>query len=97
MGAILVVPDSRAGWEVRSENSHVAQAHFSTRELALEAANHAVEIGEADRVEIRSESEDASGAADDDRSLRFALMAFATMGIAVILLLILLSALGIDG
>ena len=97
MSTILVVPDSRAGWEVREERSRFAQAHFKTRELAMKAANHAVAIGEADRVEVREQTEDASAAADDDRSLRFALLAFAAMAITVILLLVLLSALGIDG
>ena len=97
MSTMLVVPDSRSGWEVREERSRFAQAHFKTRELAMKAATHAVAIGEVDRIEVREEREDASGAADDDRSLRFALMAFAAMALAVIALLVLLSALGIDG
>jgi hypothetical protein len=96
MDAILVVPDDRSGWEVRRSSAHLAEAHFGTREEALEAANHAVEIGEADHVEVLTESEDASAAADEDRSLRYAVMAFAAMGFAVFSLLVILSLIGID-
>lgn len=93
---VEVVRNSVEGWDVRQRGAEASQSNYPSRETAIEAAEKAVEVGEADEYEVIDEDEEVTEVAEDDPGFRKAVIIFAAMMIAVIALIALLSAVGIS-
>lgn len=93
MGAILVVPNQREGWDIKPDGAEMAQTHFAECEQAVAAAERAVEVGEADDFEVRDEVDEVEEPAEQDRGLMTASLWFSAVGFAVFTIIVVFSVL----